>query len=221
MVRSVTLLLADGRLPAGGYAHSGGIEAAVGAGQVSDVSSLRDFLVGRLATTGLMAAAMAAAACSGVHDWQALDAEADARIASPALRAASRNQGRQLLASASAIWPDPLLGGLSAAVPAGPHHPIALGAAAAAAHVPPEDSAHVAAYGSVMAAASAAVRLLGLDPLEVYTVLAELAPVIDDVAEGAAALAHEPLSDLPCPSGPQTDLWAEWHAGWDVRLFAS
>ena len=58
------LLLADGRLPAGGHAHSGGLEAAVAAGRVHDLATLEAFLRGRLATAGLVAAAFAAAAAA-------------------------------------------------------------------------------------------------------------------------------------------------------------
>ncbi|WP_445548284.1 urease accessory UreF family protein, partial [Frankia sp. CiP1_Cm_nod1] len=61
--RAALLLLADGRLPAGGHAHSGGIEAATVDGSVTDLAGLKRFLRGRLATTGLVSAAFAAAAC--------------------------------------------------------------------------------------------------------------------------------------------------------------
>ncbi|MZE45224.1 urease accessory protein, partial [Streptomyces sp. SID5477] len=57
-------MLADGRFPAGGHAHSGGLEAAVVAGRVSDPGTLEAFLRGRVATSGAMAAAFAAAACA-------------------------------------------------------------------------------------------------------------------------------------------------------------
>ena len=40
------LVLADGRLPAGGHAHSGGLEAAVAAGRVHDLSTVESFLRG-------------------------------------------------------------------------------------------------------------------------------------------------------------------------------
>ncbi|OUC94863.1 urease accessory protein UreF, partial [Streptosporangium minutum] len=50
MSRAALLVLADGRFPAGGHAHSGGAEAAVTAGRVHDVASLREFCRGRLHT---------------------------------------------------------------------------------------------------------------------------------------------------------------------------
>ena len=40
MSRAALLLLADGRFPAGGYAHSGGLEASIAAGRVRDVADL-------------------------------------------------------------------------------------------------------------------------------------------------------------------------------------
>src|SRR5690349_4819497 len=90
------LTLADSRLPSGGHAHSGGIEQAITDGLVRDPATLDAFLRRRLRTAGAVAAGLAAAACrSGDIAW--LDAEADARTPSPALRAASRQQGRGLL----------------------------------------------------------------------------------------------------------------------------
>jgi urease accessory protein len=94
------LLLGDGRFPAGGYAHSGGLEPTIHAGLVHDLSSLDSFLAGRARSAGLVAAGFAAAACAAfsTEDWDRLarlDAELDARTPSPALRATSRQKGRQ------------------------------------------------------------------------------------------------------------------------------
>ncbi len=55
------LLLADGRFPAGGHAHSAGVEAAVGDGRITDVASLTAFTEGRLRTVGLVEVAFATA----------------------------------------------------------------------------------------------------------------------------------------------------------------
>ncbi|MDF3148653.1 urease accessory protein UreF, partial [Streptomyces sp. T21Q-yed] len=52
MSRAALLVLADGRFPAGGHAHSGGAEAAVKAGRITGAASLEDFCRGRLHTTG-------------------------------------------------------------------------------------------------------------------------------------------------------------------------
>ncbi|MGA9693046.1 MAG: urease accessory protein UreF, partial [Pseudonocardiaceae bacterium] len=52
MTALASLLLADSRLPTGGHAHSGGVEAAVERGLVRDESDLTLFLAGRLRGTG-------------------------------------------------------------------------------------------------------------------------------------------------------------------------
>ncbi|MEV0345349.1 urease accessory UreF family protein [Nonomuraea sp. NPDC050680] len=246
------LLLTDSRLPAGGHAHSGGTEAAIATGAVHDVASLAAFLRGRLHTSGHIAAALAAAACAMSAtrfpdtSWDLLDAEADARTASPAQRAASRTQGRLLLRVARRLWPSPTpddlaagsnlrrslaLDDLALAVP-NPHHPIALGAAAHAAGASPEDAALAAAYHAITGPATAAVRLLGLDPVAVHGLLADLAPDLTATASDttpsdltATASDAPPYgrlwAELPARSAPALDLLAERHAGAAVRLFVS
>jgi urease accessory protein len=217
------LVLGDGRLPSGGHAHSGGLEAAVAAGRVTDVSTLEHFLRGRLATTGLVAAAFTAATAyrigtAGAKEAVAvLDAGLDARTPSPALRKASRAQGRALLRAGRAMWTLPVV------VPTkdGPHQSVALGMLCAAADLPVRQAALLAAYGSVSGPASAAVRLLGLDPYPVHALLARLATTCDETAEHAAGLAHLPEEELPAASAPLLDIFAEHHSAWEVRLFAS
>ena len=237
------LLLADARFPAGGHAHSGGLEPAATAGAVTGIASLEVFLRGRLRTAGMVAAGLAAAACAQAEDgrWDEFDAEADARTPSPAQREASRRQGRALLRAARAAWPDAWwLPGLAAPtvapVPAaasatatvtatgyrgGPHHAVVLGAAAAAAGCEPAGAARIAAYQSVSGPASAAVRLLALDPMRAAAVLARLAGDVDATAEHAATCARGPLAGLPYPSAPALDLLAEAHIRAEVRLFES
>ncbi|MEU2834642.1 urease accessory UreF family protein [Streptomyces lavendulae] len=224
MSLATLLVLADGRFPAGGHAHSGGAEAACKAGRIHDAATLADFCRGRLHTAGLTAAALAAAAALGLDPVE-LDAAADARTPSPALRAAARRLGRQLMRAARATWPDPGLDALAAAFPRGAHQPVVLGTAARAAGLGALDAAHVAAYESVSGPATATVRLLGLDPFEASGVLARLAPELDAVAAGAAEAAllarAEGPDALPAPSSPLLEIAAQVHADWPVRLFAS
>ncbi|WP_344449293.1 urease accessory UreF family protein, partial [Actinocorallia aurantiaca] len=162
------------------------------------------------------------------ESWLVLDAEADARTPSPAQRTASRAQGKALLRAALTTWPSPVLEALSGVhrehrTPdgRGPHHPVVLGIAAFAAHGTPYDAAAIAAYGAVSGSASAAVRLLGLDPLSVHRALAELSPDVDAVAREAAEYADGEWADLPAASAPLLDVWAELHLRADLRLFES
>ncbi|MCX4751491.1 urease accessory protein UreF [Kitasatospora sp. NBC_01287] len=234
LARTATLLLlADGRFPAGGHAHSGGVEAAVTAGAVHDIATLERFLTGRLHTAGLTAAGLAAAAAGG-FDPAELDAAAEARTPSPALRAAGRRLGRQLLRAARACWPDDpgpavdsdLAPGPDRAAVGATQHSVVLGLVARAAGLTPDQAAVAAAHESVNGPATAAVRLLGLDPYQVVAVLARLTPAVDAVAATAAeaaalALQAGDVDLLPCASAPLLDLYAERHDSWKVKLFAS
>ncbi|RAO39124.1 Urease accessory protein UreF [Micromonospora saelicesensis] len=244
---SLLLLLADGRFPAGAHAHSGGLEAAVAAGRVTDLASLEAFLAGRLATAGLVGAAFAAAAhraavaetVGSAHPARSarpsdapagsagrsgalarLDAELDARTAAPALRAVSRRQGRALLRAGRTIWPDAPFADLPA-TPGGAHQPLVLGLLCAAAGLSRVETATIAAYGTLTGAASAGVRLLGLDPYQVQALLVGLADACDGTAADAARAADDPPERLPAAAAPLADIHAEIHATWEVRLFAS
>lgn len=218
------LLLADGRFPSGGHAHSGGVEAAAALEGVHDIGTLHEFLAGRLATAGAVSAAFAAAACarSGESGASAvLDEEFGARTPSPALRKASRRLGRQVLRAGRMVWPDPRLDVLVTASGHGLHQPVGLGAVAAVAGLTPEAAAWASAHEAVVGPATAAVRLLGLDPYAVHATIARLAAQITAVAGEAAGHAHTVAADLPCYGGPLLEVSAERHASWEVRLFAS
>ena len=219
-------LLADSRLPAGGHAHSGGVEQAIGAGLVVDTASLRTFLEGRLATATAVGAELVAAACDAAGSafittgWAALEAEADARTPSPALRLVSRRQGRALLRLGRRLFSSGVLEAVAIATEQ-PHLPLARGAVCAVAGLSPAEAASTFAYSSTAGAATAATRLLGLDPTDVTTVLVELGPTMDAVAIRAAQASEGPLEALAASSSPVLDLLAEEHHARRDRLFAS
>jgi urease accessory protein len=145
---------------------------------------------------------LAALAASGAATASPLEAAADARTPGGTTKTPTTLGGARAYRS-------------------GPHHAVVLGVATAAAGCDAGDAARIAAYQSVAGAASAAVRLLALDPMRATGVLARLAPDIDCVAERAAAAADGPLYELPCPSAPALDLLAEAHSRAEMRLFES
>lgn len=217
--RAALMLLADGRFPAGGYAHSGGLEESIRAGRIRDIADLEAFLRGRAATAGLVSAAFAAAGCRAFATgaaFGALDAELDARMPSPTMREVSRTLGRQLRRAVARMRPDPGLDRLGRA----PHHPLALGAAAAVLAAGPHDAAAAALHEAVTGPATAAVRLLRVDPFDVHRVLAGLTVLRDDLAAAALGHAADP-DDLPAAAAPLLDIAAERHRRAEVRLFAS
>ncbi len=215
------LLLADGRFPAGGYAHSGSLEPSIAAGRVHDLSTLESFLTGRAATVGLVTAAFAAASCRATHDHDSvrpteLDTALDARTPSPAQRATSRQLGRQLLRAATAISPDDRFTSLGTQ----PHQPVALGAVGAVLDLTPLEVALAALHESVAGPIAAAVRLMAMDPFATHAVLARLAPMLSELAQKATH-PHEDLDRMPALSTPLLDIAAEQHATRTTRLFAS
>jgi urease accessory protein len=222
MSRAALLMLADGRFPAGGHAHSAGVESACANGAVRDVDSLAAFVVGRLHTAGRVDAAFAAAARRDVHPLTSLDAALEARLVSPRLRQVSRTLGRQALRAGERIWPHERLRALRASSPpSGPHQPIVYGVLAAAAGLGADDAALTVLHGMATSCATAAVRLLGLDPYDVHAMLASFAPDIDALAAAAVIESDEAIDRLPALSSPLVEILAEDHATWEVRLFAS
>lgn len=225
------LLLGDGRFPTGGHAHSAGVEAAVADGRITDEATLEAFIRGRLATSGVTDAALAAAtarlvrAADGPEGERAvlgrLDAEAHARLSSPPLRHASRRLGRQLTRVASRSWPDAVLVHCTAVHPDGPHLPVAIGATAVAAGLGPAEAATLSLHHAATTPAQAAVRLLGLDPFGVAALTARLAGAQEAALATALAAADGPVEDLPALGGPLVDLAAVDHRRWDVRMFAT
>ncbi|MGN6753655.1 MAG: urease accessory protein UreF [Intrasporangium sp.] len=219
---ALLLLLADGRFPAGGYAHSGGLEPSVTLGTVRDLASLAAFLEGRVRTTGFVAAAFAAAAVTATAARDAgrlgmLDVELDARMPSPAQRATSRQLGRQLLRTLQAVAPS---GNLDLLGPR-PHQPVVLGAGAAVLGLGPREAAAAVLHEAVAGPAAAAVRLLSLDPFQTHAILVRVGPLLDELADGAARCSSGDAEDLPAWGAPLLDLAAEEHQRREGRLFAS
>jgi urease accessory protein len=191
------LLLTENRMPSGATggapARRDGV-ATLAATGIRTLDDLRRFLDGRLLTTGLVAAAVAAAATGDTIGLGELDVVASTRLPSPAARQASRRRGRRLLQVAATAWPSPAYRQLARM----PHHAVALGIVAQVGGLTPLDAAVAASYGAVSDPARAAMRLLELDALAVQAVLTGLAPRIDQVAAAATTAAERGRIPVPC-----------------------
>jgi urease accessory protein len=228
MVTLGSLLLADSRLPTGGHAHSGGVEAAVERGWLRDEADLALFLAGRLRGSGPVIAAVAAASCllaADTHpEWAHWDAAVSARIPSAAMREASRAQGAALLRTARRVWPSAALETLCQM--GHPHHPLVLGVVVAAVGDESDAAALLALHHLLGGACAAAVRLLGLDPIAVAAGQARAAEPAEQVARAATRVAREAIAQrdtrlLPSTGTPLPEVLAELHAHKEVTLFAS
>jgi len=204
------LSLADSRLPTGGHVHSGGVEEAVASGLVVDLPTLRAFLRRRITTQGLVTASVAAALHTGSLSAAAADRETDARTPAPAARQASRAQGRGLTRLARRVWVD----GEWDALGATPHLAVAAGAVGAASGMTPQHTALSVVYTTMTASATAAQRLLALDPGDVAALTFELSGLCDQTAD----LACKELADL---SDPLLDVLAQRHNERERPLFVS
>ena len=220
---ALALLLADGRVPNGGHAHSAGLEAALraGDGQVD----LAAFLHGRLHTTARVDAAISAAAVRASRgegpgsELARLDLEARARIASPPLREASRTLGRSLLRAAERIFPSAR--GVSDYRRESSFTPrsVALGVVAEAAGLGPTEAAYVSLYEDLASVAAAATKLMPVDAAGCFALVAGLAGQIEECAQSAARPTAP--EDLPSGCAPALELRSLTHAEEERRLFAT
>lgn len=207
------LALSDSRLPTGGHVHSGGAEEAVSSGLVIDLATLRAYLQRRIRTTGLVTASLASAVHRGALSaaaGQSGDAETDARTPAPAARQASRAQGRGLVRLARRVWPEEDWDSLGPT----PHLAVVAGVVGRASGLAQEHSALSVVYTTMTGSATAAQRLLALDPGDVAAVTFALSPL----CEHTAAEAAKDLADL---SDPLLDVLAQRHIARERPLFAS
>jgi urease accessory protein len=210
------LLLADGRFPDGSHAHSFGMEAAVNAGRVRDARTLHDYVETRLWTTTRTDAAAAALAADGSATLDRIDAALVLRMPGAAQRAASRSLGRSLARTADRLWPE-RAPRLTDGRP--PLQPVAFGAVATLAGCNPFEAALCTAHSSAAALANAALRLLGLDPFSVASVLADLRGAVDSVASSVTEIRSP--DQLPYAATPFSEIDPELQLTIEPRLFGS
>lgn len=216
----------DSAFPAGGYAHSFGLEAYAQAGLVRGREELERFLLAHLeGSIGPCDATAAvgvrhAAARDDLTACHVIDDTLEAMKPVREFREASRQMGRQTLRVAAALSEDARLvryaGDVDGSRAPG-HHAIAYGLAAAALGWTAEATATAYLYSSTALLVGAALRLLSMGQLEGQRVLWSLHPVIERVARDAAARDVDDLWSF----APGLELAGIAHAALDMRLFRS
>jgi urease accessory protein len=223
----LTLLqFSDGLFPAGGFAHSFGLETYVQDGRVRDRHDLEMFVAAHLEGSAGPADAASAAIAVGVarrdepHEWLALDARLDAMKTVPEFRAASRQMGRQALRVAAGLGDDPFLGRRARAVDddrAAAHHATVFGAAVGRGGAEPERAAAAYLYSTAALLVGAGLRLIALGQLDGQRVLAAMRGRIERLAAAAAMATVDDLWSF----NPALELAGIRHAALDMRLFRS
>lgn len=223
----LTLLqFADGLFPAGGFAHSFGLETYVQDGRVRARQDLETFVAAHLEGSAgpsdgaAVAIAVRLARRDDAAGWLALDARLDAMKTVPEFRTASRQMGRQTLRIAVGIGDDPFLAALARAVDDGPvvaHHATVFGAAVGRGGADPAPAAAAYLYASASLLVGAGLRLIALGQLDGQRVLAAMRERIERLASAAATATVDDLWSF----NPALELAGIRHAALDMRLFRS
>ncbi|MBG6182968.1 urease accessory protein [Arthrobacter sp. CAN_A214] len=221
--RVAAFLLADSRLPSGAYSHSAGLEPAVLAGL--GVAGVYPYLLSRLRTVmrvetaAAVLALRAAVAPDPADGFISIEHALDARTPSAAQREASRRLGRGLLRLAANVRAEhPAVLALQHAVPK-PTRPVALGVWAAAFGIAERTLADLCCYDDAQSVVAAAQKLLPIDPMDGTRWILDAAGHFDAVA--SEALAVRGIDDIPAPSAPWMEHWAEDHTTRTRRLFVA
>jgi urease accessory protein len=213
------LQLADSAFPTGGFAHSGGLEAAVQQGEVRGRAGVERFVRELLWQAGHGALPLLGAAHREPETLPALDARAEAFLTSHVANRASRTQGRAFLDTCARIFPEPVAPVREAARAAGVrfHHAPLFGAVLRTLEVELPEAQQLFLSLTLRGALSAAVRLSVLGIHESHQLQHQCAPLLDAVLEACAGLGVESLAQ----TAPLLDLLGSTHDRLYSRLFLS
>jgi urease accessory protein len=216
------LQLADSAFPVGGFAHSGGLEAAWQLGEVSGTTGLEAFLRESLEQCGQAALPFVAAGFAGDPPRATLDRECDVFLSNHVANRASRALGQGLVATVAAAFgaSHPALAELKATIRrerAPAHLAPAFGAVCAALGVARGDCLRLFLFLHLRGLVSSAVRLGIAGPLEAQALQHRLGGDAEAVLARCGGLALDEAAGC----APLLELFHGHHDRLYSRLFSS
>lgn len=209
------LQLADGTFPSGGFAHSGGLEAATVLGGL-DAGGVSRFLETSLRQLGRAALPFARRTAMEPASLAVVDEAYDATLPLLAPNRASRTQGRALASAAGRVWSS--LEPIAEHARRGPaHHAPIFGAIFGSLGLEPDETLAAYLHGAARGILSAGVRLGLLGPLEAQRLHAERAATLDEILDSARSLEIEQSAQ----TAPLIEIYAALHDRLDGRMFQS
>jgi urease accessory protein len=220
------LQIADSAFPTGGFAHSGGLEAAFHHGRGKTIEDLDAFVGEHLWNVGHAALPFVAAAFERPGDVWELDARTEAMLTSHVANRASRTQGRTFLATCARIFEEAAIHDLDVQARARgergekrvtAHVAPVFGAAMAALGATLDEASSLHLYMALRSVASAAVRLGMVGPHEAQRLQQRHAATLDEVLTTCKTVGIEDAA-LVCPL---LEIMGATHDRLYARLFQS
>jgi urease accessory protein len=214
------LQIADSAFPTGGFAHSGGLEAAMHIGGLREPHDLDVHIRAHLWNVGHTSLPFVRAACETPREVWTIDARADAFLTNHVANRASRTQGRAFVATCARVFDEPALAELAARARTREvfaHLAPLFGASLAALGIERRDGLALHLHLALRGIASAAVRLGIVGPHEAQRLQRQHATTLE------AVLARcEPLAPTEAATtAPLIDVFGATHDQLDARLFQS
>ena len=213
--------LADSAFPAGGFAHSGGLEAALQHGAVTGVEELQAFTRAAIRQGGHSGLPFVTAAYQNPRGVAELDSLCDAFLVNPVSNRASRAQGRSFVTACSRIFRSQSVDHLGRVIHGESaicgHYAPLFGATLNALEVDRLVAQRLFLFLMSRTVTSAAVRLGLASAYDAQRLQAAIAPEVDRTIECCADLQPWDIAH----TAPLIDLFQSTHDRLYSRLFQS
>jgi len=208
--------LADSAFPAGGFAHSSGLEAAWQYGEVNNTAELVSFLEASLHQAGRGSLPFVTATHDEPEEAGELDRLCDSFLSNHVANRASRLQGRSYLASCGKIFRSSEMEASAKRFAVGHFAPV-VGAVTRVLGVSRSGAARLFLFQHLRGLVAAAVRLGIVGPMEGQSLQYRLAPRMQSVLSECENL---PFSEV-AQTAPLLEVWQGGQDRLYSRLFQS